>query len=329
MTLNVGPTEEKLDMLQGLWWDGAFSATGDCSLKSPLFQHMSRAVQATLFWKLPKMVASPFPSLGRWRQFLTPWPAQGQPGSRWPWIVECGASFQTIPWHRSRPISTLRFSMTFAAWILIHGSIFAFFFLAAFELSICGCCLFHQLYATQWGWVSKSFKAYYSTDSSATSESMCRANCRRDNNCPSYLWTSNQCRRYRTHPTGSSVTAYNKVTNCTADAACKDVQTGSWYQSGLYCPVAPDLFRGDSLYLKKGETPEETLYLSKYVSSIDGPVSGCSNGNWILRQADAEKDYIKLEATHRWCWHVLTGFQVYSDKAWSHVKSMAWRINEN
>eukprot|EP00435_Cladocopium_sp_Y103_P000050 s4143_g1.t1 len=78
-------------------------------------------------------------------------------------------------------------------------------------------------------WVSKSFKAYYSTDRSATSESMCRANC-------------------------------------------------------------------DSLYLKKGETPEETLYLSKYVSSIDGPVSGCSNGNWILRQADAEKDYIKLEA---------------------------------
>lgn len=92
------------------------------------------------------------------------------------------------------------------------------------------------------------------------------------------------------------MTAYNKVTNCTADAAYKDVQTGSWYQSGLYCPVAPDLFRGDSLYLKKGETPEETLYLSKYVSSIDGPVSGCSNGNWILRQADAEKDYIKLEA---------------------------------
>ena len=71
--------------------------------------------------------------------------------------------------------------------------------------------------------------------------------------------------------------------------------------AGTNRACATDLFRGNSLYLKKGETPEETLYLSKYVSSIDGPVSGCSNGNWILRQADAEKDYIKLEATHRWC----------------------------
>eukprot|EP00438_Fugacium_kawagutii_P002576 Skav219264 [mRNA] locus=scaffold1380:65462:76154:- [translate_table: standard] len=144
-------------------------------------------------------------------------------------------------------------------------------------------------------WVSNTFKGFYILDS-ATSESSCRANCRRDAKCPSYLWTSSQCRRYMEHPLGTSVSAWAKVTNCTSDTVCRDVQTGSWYQSGLYCPVGPDLFRGDNLYLKKGETPEETLYLSKYVASIDGPISGCSDGDWILRQADAKQDYIKMEA---------------------------------
>ena len=49
-------------------------------------------------------------------------------------------------------------------------------------------------------------------------------------------------------------------------------------------------------YLKTGATPEETMYLSKYAQTIDGPVSGCADGNWILRQADPKKDYIQLEA---------------------------------
>ena len=49
-------------------------------------------------------------------------------------------------------------------------------------------------------------------------------------------------------------------------------------------------------YLKTGATAEETMYLSKYAQTIDGPVSGCADGNWILRQADPKKDYIQLEA---------------------------------
>lgn len=49
-------------------------------------------------------------------------------------------------------------------------------------------------------------------------------------------------------------------------------------------------------YLKTGATPEETMYLSKYAQTIDGAVSGCTDGNWILRQADPKKDYIQLEA---------------------------------
>lgn len=49
-------------------------------------------------------------------------------------------------------------------------------------------------------------------------------------------------------------------------------------------------------YLKTGATPEETMYLSKYAQTIDGQVSGCTDGNWILRQADPKKDFIQLEA---------------------------------
>ncbi|CAK9063338.1 Retinoschisin (Fragment) [Durusdinium trenchii] len=144
-------------------------------------------------------------------------------------------------------------------------------------------------------WVSKSLKSFSETDTSATSEAACRANCRRDAKCPSYSWAGT-CRRHMNHPSlGATTVVWAKVTNCTSEFACKDVSTGSWYQSGLYCPVAPDVFRQDILYLKTGATPEETLYLSKFVSSIDGSVNGCTTGNWIIRQAAPEKDYIKME----------------------------------
>ena len=139
-------------------------------------------------------------------------------------------------------------------------------------------------------------KHFTFTDWSASSEAACRQNCRRDAKCPSYIWSSGRCARHMDHPSlGFVATVWAKVTNCTNELACKDVSTGSWYQSGLYCPVAPDLFRGDVVYLKTGKTPEETLYLSKYLSSIDGAVSGCTDGNWIMRQAAPEKDYIKME----------------------------------
>lgn len=149
-------------------------------------------------------------------------------------------------------------------------------------------------------WVSKGYDSnFYVQDSSATSQASCRANCRRDASCPSYWWFSGSpgvCRRY-THPTSSpSIYAFSKITNCTAESTCLEVSTDKWYQSGLYCPVAPDLFRGDVLYLKQGATKEETLYLARYSSSVDGPVGGCSNGNWILRQAAPEKDYIQMES---------------------------------
>ncbi|CAJ1356277.1 unnamed protein product, partial [Effrenium voratum] len=140
-----------------------------------------------------------------------------------------------------------------------------------------------------------AFKSFYIVDA-ASSEADCRANCRADAKCPSFLWVAGECRRHMAHATGTTVNAWAKVTDCTAEAACLEVSSGSWYSSGLFCPVTADLFRSDVLYLKEGATPQETLYLGKYVAAIDGPLDGCSDGSWILRQADSSKDYIKPDS---------------------------------
>ncbi|CAJ1361638.1 unnamed protein product, partial [Effrenium voratum] len=149
-------------------------------------------------------------------------------------------------------------------------------------------------------WVPKSFRDTPTADPGSTSEVQCRQSCRQDAHCSSFKWTGSTCQRYVNAAVapGNTVTAMAKVTDCTAEAVCMEVNTGTWYQSGLYCPVAPDLFRNDVLYLKEGLTPEETLYLSRYVSAVDGAISGCSDGQWILRQAKPKKDYILADAGH-------------------------------
>ena len=45
----------------------------------------------------------------------------------------------------------------------------------------------------------------------ASSEADCRANCRADAKCPSFLWVAGECRRHMAHATGTTVNAWAKV----------------------------------------------------------------------------------------------------------------------
>ncbi|CAE7575661.1 unnamed protein product, partial [Symbiodinium natans] len=130
-------------------------------------------------------------------------------------------------------------------------------------------------------------------------EADCRAACRLDATCSGYIMQVNQCYRSREVQRGGPESAVVKVTKCTEDSACMEVTHGDWYKAGIYCPVSRDLFRSSMLYRKDGMTPEETLYLAKYSSSLDGAlegVSASSDGSWILRQAMPELDFIDPES---------------------------------
>ncbi|CAE7479145.1 unnamed protein product [Symbiodinium natans] len=137
-------------------------------------------------------------------------------------------------------------------------------------------------------WVAKSVADLYEP-ASATSEAACRADCRRDAGCAAYRWVG-ECRRYyNTATPGTTVTAIAKVTDCTAESACMELTSPTWYMAGIYCPVAPDIFHKSILYRKDGLTPEETIHMTKYLAAVDMAASGgtivdaiCGDGDWSL-----------------------------------------------
>ncbi|CAE7196704.1 unnamed protein product [Symbiodinium sp. CCMP2592] len=149
-------------------------------------------------------------------------------------------------------------------------------------------------------WVQTSFtEDSYSVvpGTPSNNEAECRSQCRQDESCPSFVHVSGRCRRYwqRATQSGAVRTVYAKVTDCTVDTTCMEVEHPDWYKGGRYCPVATDLFRNSVLYRKDGLTSEETIYLATFSSSLDGAQNGCEDGDWILRKVNPELDYVEGE----------------------------------
>ncbi|CAE7034947.1 ACBP2, partial [Symbiodinium sp. CCMP2592] len=141
-------------------------------------------------------------------------------------------------------------------------------------------------------WVEKNVtgRAFWTTNDN---EGDCRQGARKYVGNPLYSWsaTGNPKCQIIDLVGNQTFTAFAKVTNCTAEATCMEVSSADWYQNGLYCPVAPDLSRNGMVYRKEGLTPQETLLLAKYSSTLDSSETGCNNGDWILRRTGKE-DYI-------------------------------------
>eukprot|EP00913_Durusdinium_trenchii_P004549 g4225.t1 len=96
-------------------------------------------------------------------------------------------------------------------------------------------------------WVPQSLKGIGIVDPNAGSEQQCRTRCRLSALCANYRWESSTCFRYDGRSDGSPVMVNAKVTNCTDEGTCMQVQHPKWYLSGRYCPMGRDAQRGGTM----------------------------------------------------------------------------------
>ncbi|CAK8997764.1 unnamed protein product [Durusdinium trenchii] len=136
-------------------------------------------------------------------------------------------------------------------------------------------------------WVPQSLKGIGIVDPNAGSEQQCRTRCRLSALCANYRWESSTCFRYDGRSDGSPVMVNAKVTNCTDEGTCMQVQHPKWYLSGRYCPMGRDAQRGGTMYRREQVTPEDAVYLYKNRAG-----DGCSSGQWVLQKINGA-DYME------------------------------------
>eukprot|EP00933_Yihiella_yeosuensis_P021070 TRINITY_DN16769_c0_g1_i1.p1 TRINITY_DN16769_c0_g1~~TRINITY_DN16769_c0_g1_i1.p1 ORF type:complete len:2816 (-),score=557.46 TRINITY_DN16769_c0_g1_i1:303-8750(-) len=138
-------------------------------------------------------------------------------------------------------------------------------------------------------WVEETLKGVKSAlggKASSASEGTCRETCRDTPSCSHYIWAGRKCQTVKKQANGGTIKAIAKVSDCSTSSTCREVKSSTYFHKGTYCPVGYDTKRSGMVYLKQSKIAEETIYLHRYKKSLDGHVSGCSDGNWVLERAD-------------------------------------------
>eukprot|EP00928_Gymnodinium_smaydae_P029114 TRINITY_DN2201_c0_g1_i2.p1 TRINITY_DN2201_c0_g1~~TRINITY_DN2201_c0_g1_i2.p1 ORF type:complete len:2702 (-),score=420.67 TRINITY_DN2201_c0_g1_i2:73-8100(-) len=117
-------------------------------------------------------------------------------------------------------------------------------------------------------------------------KSTCRHVCRQKASCSHVLFENATCFEVKRVPGADSWNAFAKIPDCSDTASCRLVRDSEWYKTGVYCPIGRDVVRNTIVYLKKGVTPQETLYLHQG--------GNCDKGEWVL-QALSVNDFVQAE----------------------------------